>query len=309
MLPRSHWLSNFLMMFRAVVWRPFSLFLWFLLINIHCFSAQAEQMALFRLDPLGVDPARVERLAGLLRLELGRLADAAIPSQEQIQRLLQKTPKLQNCTGEIGCLIEVGGKLGVQKIISGNVGGLAQNYVVNLKLVDVQKRQEIRRIQETMSGQADQLIEAVRLAAYRLVAPEKLRGSLAVLADQPGAEVHLNSQLLGKTPLPPQQGLMIGSYTLRLSKPGYTEVIKPIEVHFQKTTRALVNMDPPPPPISLQTKKQRQVPPRPVPWYTRWWFWTTVAVVAAGAGVGLGYAVGGKATGINCNAEPERCGL
>lgn len=268
-------------------------------------------LAIFRIDPLGVDPQIVARLEGLLRIELSRLADATLPGPDAIREALNKRPELKNCTGEVGCLVTVGRMLGVERVISGNVGGLAGSYVVNLKIVDVEAREELRRIQEPISGRPDQLIEAVRIAAYGLVAPERLRGALTVLADQPGATIHLNGKPVGKTPMRTIRGLPVGTYILRVSKTGYTDVVRNIRIPFQKIAQIVVKLQ------AAGTKGRRTKRPaaatvhRPYPWYTRWWFWTAVGVVAAGIGVGLGYGIGGQATGINCDSAAERakCGL
>jgi len=276
-------------------------------------GARAEGLAIFHIDPLGVDPQIVARLEGLLRIELSRLADAAMPSPAQIKEAVNRQPSLQNCTGDVSCLVTLGTALGVDRVISGNVGGLAGSYVVNLKIVDVKQAKELRRIQEPISGRPDQLIEAVRIAAYGLVAPERLRGAITVLADQPGSTILLNGKPLGKTPLPTQHGLAVGTYILRASKEGYTDAVQKVQVRFQKTAQVVVKLQAPKGGVGTGPVTPLQVK-RPYPWYTRWWFWTAVAVVAAGVGVGLGYAIGGESTGINCTnpgtaAERAQCGL
>jgi hypothetical protein len=267
-------------------------------------ATAAHRLAVFRIDPLGIDPEIVARLEGLFRLELSRLADAKMPGPGEIEHALRRDHSLQNCTGGVGCLVRVGKLLDVEQVISGNVGGLADNFVVNLKIVDVKSEKEIRRIQEPISGRPDELIEAVRVAAYGLVAPERLRGALAVLADQPGGEVFLNGALVGKTPLPTIHGLAVGNHALRVSKAGYADVIETVRVRFQKTAQVVVQMQAPIKPAVVTA-------PRPVvrttPWYTRWWFWTAVGVAAVGAGVALGYGLGASPKGINCDAEPARC--
>ena len=192
-------------------------------------------LAVFRIDPLGVSAEIVARLEALLRMELGRLADAALPSPGQIQRLVARHRKLSGCTGGVHCLARAGALLKVKRIISGNVGGLGDSYVLNIKLVDVGAKKEVRRIQETMSGHPDQLIEAVRVAAYRLVAPERLRGSLEVLANVAGATVALDGKELGATPLAIQHNLLVGEHTLRVTKAGYSDVLQEIKVRLQKS--------------------------------------------------------------------------
>ena len=268
-------------------------------------AASAGKLAVFRIDPLGVDTQIVSRLEGLFRLELSRLADASMPGPGEIDRALRHDPSLQNCTGEVGCLVRLGKLLGVEQVISGNVGGLADSFVVNLKLVDVASGKEIRRIQEPISGRPDELIEAVRVAAYGLVAPERLRGALAVLADQPGAQVFLDGEMVGKTPLPAVHGLRVGSHVLRVSKDGYADVIETVRVRFQKTAQVVVRLQTPLK-TGAATKIKKSV--AHTPWYTKWWFWTIVGVAAVGTGIALGYGIGGGgAKGINCDLEPARC--
>ncbi len=266
--------------------------------------AQAGKLAVFRVDPLGVDVQIVARLEGLFRLELSRLADASMPSPGEIQHALRSNPALQNCTGEVQCLVKVGKLLGVEQVISGNVGGLGDSFVVNLKLVSVADAKEVRRIQEPISGKPDQLIEAVRVAAYGLVAPERLRGALTVLADRPGADVYLDGSKVGQTPLPTMHGLRVGTFALRVSKDGYADVIETVRVRFQKTAQVVVRLQAP---LARSARSHEPPKARPVPWYTRWWFWTIVGVVAAGTGAALGYGLAGNHSPINCDAEPARC--
>lgn len=269
-------------------------------------ASAAERMALFRLDSLGVPAQLVSRLEGLLRMEVSRLGATALPDPSAIERLLERHPELRGCTGADDCLAQIGRLLGVDAVVSGNVGGLADSFVVNLKLVDVRRAREVRRIQETMSGRADQLIEAVRVAAYRLVAPERLRGALNVQVTVTGADVYLDGRWLGKSPVPVQRGLPLGEYALRVSKAGYDDALQPVRVPFQKTAEVVVRLQTPArAPIDEQVLARSN---RPVPWYTRWWFWTAVGVAGAGVGLALGLGLAGT-PGINCNADPARCGL
>jgi len=268
-------------------------------------AVAARGLAVFRIDPLGVDAKIVARLDGLLRIELARLADAAMPGPAAVQRLMNKHSQLQACTGDVACLADAGRLLGVDRIISGNVGGLADSYVVNLKIVDVATRKELRKVQETISGRPGQLIEAVRVAAYGLVAPQRLRGSLAVLANVPAAQVYIDGKLVGKTPLPIQRGLKRGEHTLRVSKSGYLDAVQTVRVRFQKTAELVVKLELPKLRRGGLAAAQDE---RPMPWYTRWWFWTLVGAAAVSAGIGLGFAFSGSSA-INCSEEPGRCGL
>ncbi|MBK8480790.1 MAG: PEGA domain-containing protein [Proteobacteria bacterium] len=268
--------------------------------------ARGARLAVFRIDPLGIDPRIVARLEGLLRAELGRLADATLPGTRALERLRLSHPALSDCTGEARCLALAGRLLAVDQIISGNIGALGDSYVINLKLVDVSSEREVRRVSDTLNGAPDRLIEAIRLAAFRLVAPERLRGSLNVQVGVPGAAVYLDGRLLGHSPLAPQHNLAVGRHTLRVSKAGHHDVLQAVEVPLQNVAQLIVALEPT---ISPQRPARRATAPQGVgapPWFSRPWFWTTVGVGAAVLGAALGLALAND-SGINCDAEPARC--
>jgi len=205
--------------------------------------AFAVALALSHLEPLGLDAERAVRLEALFRAELELLAGAPLPTGAAIDAALAADPALRGCTGQPECLAALGRRLGAQRIVSGNVGALGDSYVVNLKLVDVERRVELRRVSERLSGSPDQLIEAVRIAAYRLVAPEKLRGSLAVLSDVPGASVTVDGQPAGRTPLGgPLDGLAVGAHQVRLEADGFAPFASQVDVRFQKTSELVVRL-------------------------------------------------------------------
>ena len=276
-----------------------------------------QRIVLFRLESLGMPPEIVARLEALLRVELDRLLERPMPSRAEVERAIAKDAVLRNCAGETDCLLGVGKKLGTDMVIAGNVGGLGDSYVVNLKLVDVASATEKNRIKVPLEGSPDALIEAVRVALVNLVSPESVRGNLAVLVNVKGAKVYVDGRLAGTTPLPsnlianldarPEEknGKRQNLHQLRISAEGYIDYIKPdIEVRFQKTTEVVVRLQERVvalpggelPPI----RKQRK------PFYTRWWFYTAVGVGA----VLVGYVVGRalvKDNTVDCDANPQEC--
>jgi hypothetical protein len=277
-----------------------------------------QRIVLFRLESLGMPPEIVARLEALLRVELDRLLERPMPSRVEVERAIAKDADLRNCAGEVDCLLGVGKKLGTDLVIAGNVGGLGESYVVNMKLVDVASGTERNRIKVPLEGNAEQLIEAVRVALVNLVSPERVRGNLAVLVDVKGAKVIVDGTLVGTTPLKnnvisnldarPEEkaGRRQNLHQLRIVADGYIDYIKPdIEVRFQKTTEVVVRLQervvvgpggPELPPIH----KQRR------PFYTRWWFYAAVGVGAVVAGAIIGKALSGDDP-IDCMAKPEAC--
>jgi len=254
-------------------------------------EALDQKLAVWRFDALGIDPALVAQLETLFRMELDRLDKQPMPSRRDIDRTI--TGDARECTGEEKCLAAIGKKLGVDVILTGTVGQLGDNYVLTIKAVDVATAKSLQRIQsDPLRGQPDELIEGVRVAAYRLLAPEQLHGAIQVQTDLVGAEVELDGKSLGKTPLAGNGvigKLALGKHHLRVVAPGYEHPYDDeVEVHFQKVSPVVVRLVP-----STQvvgTGKVERVVERP--FYTRTWFIVAVGVAAVGLGAVAGYGLG-----------------
>src|SRR3954470_6534457 len=138
-------------------------------------EALDQKLAVWRFDALGIAPELVARLETLFRMELDRLDKQPMPSRRDIDRAI--TGDQRECTGEEKCLAAIGKKLGVDVVVTGTVGSLGDNYILNIKAVDVASAKQVQRISsDPLRGSPDDLIEGVRVAAYKLLAPNQLQG-------------------------------------------------------------------------------------------------------------------------------------
>jgi hypothetical protein len=254
-------------------------------------EALDQKLAVWRFDALGIDPELVARLETLFRMELDRLDKQAMPSRRDIDRAI--TGDARDCTGEEKCLAAIGKKLGVDVILTGTVGQLGDNYVLTIKAVDVATARSLQKIQsDPLRGQPDELIEGVRVAAYRLLAPGQLHGAIQIQSDLVGAEVQLDGESIGNTPLPKNgviAKLALGKHHLRVAAPAYEHPYDDeIEVHFQKVSPVVVRLVPSTQVIG--TGKIERIEQRP--FYTRTWFIVAAGVAAAGIGAAIGYGLG-----------------
>jgi PEGA domain len=258
----------------------------------------APTYALTRLDALGLAPEIVAQLEGILRVELERAIGRRLPARNAVERAMQASPALADCTADPTCLAPLARSLKVTRVIAGNVGGLADSYIVNLKLVDDGGR-ELRRVAATLRGSPDELIHEVRVAALRLVAPERLVGSLAILSEVPGATVSVDGNAVGRTPLAaPLAALSIGVHHLAVERPGYSPFAEDVPVRYEKTTQVMVRQ------LAITDAARREQAARTSPRkriYERWYFWVGTAAVAVGAAVAIGFAVPKQDT-IHCMA-------
>lgn len=256
-----------------------------------------ESYALFRLDALGIEPQIVDQLQRILRVELQRVVGRELPSERAVADVVAANPKLAACTAEPACLAPLAKSLHVTRVVSGNVGGLADSYVVNLKLVDDSGR-ELRRVTATLSGSPEELIDEIRVAAFRLVAPERLVGNIAILSDVPGAAVMLDGVDVGKTPLAgPLVNLPTGVHKLAVEREGFSSFAEDVPVRFEKTTQVVVHQNAMNAAARKAERRRRAAGETPV--YARWWFWAAMAGSAIATGVAVGFAVP-KQHAIDC---------
>lgn len=257
-------------------------------------EALGQKIAVWRFDALGIAPEVVDRLETLFRMELDRLDKVPMPSRRDIDRQIQG--EARECTGEDRCLAAIGKKLGVEVVVTGTVGSLGDAYVLNIKAVDVATAKQLQRIQsDPLRGSPDEMIETVRVAAYKLLAPAQIHGAIQIQTDLVGASVTLDGKSLGKTPLP-NQGVVVkqalGNHALRVEAPGYSPFEDQVDVHFQKVSQVVVRLLP-----STETiGTGKTVVVEKKPFYTRTWF-----IVGAGvAAVLLGAAIGAAAGKVHC---------
>ena len=276
-------------------------------------GAITKKIAVLKLEALGMDEEPVNRLESLFRMELERLAGAPLPTRREIDKAISKDRQLKKCGGEDACLAKIGKKLGVDAIVSGSVAGLGDSFTINIKVVDVDSAKQLRRIaSDPLKGSPDELIDAVRVAAYRLLAPDELLGAVAILTDLVGATVSIDGKVAGKTPImEPIRRLALGEHTLKVEADGYTTFEEAVTVRFQKTSRVVVSLriegsaDPGPnepitgPPRIVTRPADRR-------WYTNKWFYIGAGVAAVLVGGYIGYQLGTD-TVVDCNAEPAAC--
>jgi hypothetical protein len=260
-------------------------------------EALDKKIAVWRFDALGIDAEIVQKLETLFRLELDRLDRVPLPSRRDIESKI--TAAEQNCTGEEKCLTAVGKRLGVDFVVTGTVGSLGDNYVLNIKAVEVATGKSQKIQSPPLKGTPDELIEGVRVAAYSLLAPEQLHGSLQVQSDLVGAAVTLDGKAIGKTPLANQgviAKLALGKHKLHVEAKDYAPFDDDVDVHFQKVSPVVVRL------VgtgeTIGTGKTITKVNDPI--YSRTWFVVGAAVVV----VGLAAVIGASAGATKCTRFP-----
>jgi len=268
-------------------------------------DAVDTKIAVVAFDALGIDDELVVRLETLFRNEIDRLSSHPVPSRRAMEEAIGTSQSLRNCAGQNRCLAGIARAMNCDVAVSGNVASLGDSYAVTIKVVDAKTGELVRRIaSDPLRGDPDRLIEAVRQAAYELLAPEQLVGSIMILSDLVGAEVRVNGAEVGKTPLAkPIYKLSLGKHEIEVVAAGYRPYRDTVEVRFQKTTRVVVRMvSREPVLVDVGDTGPR---PAPVPWYSSGWLYAGVGVVALALGGAVGYSLAGNT--IVCRGVMEQC--
>lgn len=98
-------------------------------------SLQAETIAVTNFNTNGVH-ATPEIAAKLARLELVKLNKYTVLDEFDMAEVIESDASYSTCYGRT-CLVEIGKKLNVDYMLSGNVDGLGTKIVVTIKMIDV----------------------------------------------------------------------------------------------------------------------------------------------------------------------------
>jgi len=118
----------------------------------------------------GLDEGLVKLLNELLLTEFGRSGEYEVIGGSDLASLLQLEEKKQMMScDDIGCLSELGGALGVDKLAAANIGKIGSYYLVNVKIINVREAKVERRVSYNVQGIEDKLIRAITASVKELI--------------------------------------------------------------------------------------------------------------------------------------------
>ncbi|MBI5510994.1 MAG: PEGA domain-containing protein [Deltaproteobacteria bacterium] len=247
--------------------------------------------------PVVVSPAKEYRTIALMPLtSLGSTDEAAGAIQRVLQgelekilgdkliapaRLLEHGAHVKiafgSCEGVVTCIVEVVGGLGFDAFVVGNIAGLGDDQVINLKLIDIRTGHEVRRTSEKAATDEAALVANMRKAAVELVAPELFTGFLEVIARQPGVQIMIDGKAVGMTPLANNKiELQAGRHAIEAGGEALVPFTSMVSIAYGETKQ-----------VTIELAQSSVFVGGRTPMRHRWWVWTI-----AGAGV-LTTAVGG----------------
>ena len=199
-------------------------------------SASAQEqvpIAVMDLVGRGVDEAAASALTTEVGNTLNELRVFRVITREDIKRLLQLEQTRARCTGRVdaACMAEIGGALGVDYLVYGEISRLGGTYSLSLVMLNTAKAQATNRVNRKVTDTGRLLAETER-AAKQLVQPllRNKRGFLVIDVREPGAKISVDGRLVGVSPLPGRLPLTMGAHELLVEKEGFLAWARTVDV-------------------------------------------------------------------------------
>lgn len=141
-------------------------------------AGRTFRIVVLPLAPLGgVSDGTARLLGDALAGELRKRAGVSVLTQSDVAALLglEKTRQMLGCS-EAGCMAEIGGALGADRVIHGSLGRVGESLVVNLSALDPKRGQSAASVSERLRGAADEaFLDALPAVADALLAEPTAR--------------------------------------------------------------------------------------------------------------------------------------
>jgi hypothetical protein len=121
-------------------------------------SGRAMKIAFLPLTPLGGVPKETAQLLGdALAGELRKRPGVSVMTQGDVSALLgvERTRQMLGCT-DSGCMAEIGGALGADRVVHGSLGRVGASLVVNLSALDPRRGSAAASVSERLRGAGEE---------------------------------------------------------------------------------------------------------------------------------------------------------
>jgi len=208
---------------------------------------EGRKVLVGELTGLGLDERIVEAFQNYMQSSLQTIDGVTLVSRIDLDFALadKRNRRYRTCKGlpRTRCAVGRGELVGADVVVHGTITSLGEAFNVNLRAVGVKERRVLGKYSAAISGSRDQLIPKVRLAAFELIAPDKVLGSLFVETDVSGVAIEIDGKSVGTTPLDdPVTNLTPGKHVLVLRRPGFKEVRQEFTIEAFETARLKVEL-------------------------------------------------------------------
>ncbi len=189
-------------------------------------SEASPQAAKSKLAALGIsaegDPQLARTYLDVLVTALGETGVYDIISQNEMNAILglEKLKDVAGCD-QASCMAEIGGALGVERIVTGSVSRVGDATVVSLQLINVKYGNVENRVSMPWTGREGAIVDVIAAAAQSLVftLAQKKPGSVDVTGAPAGAQIFVDN----KPATSHTADLALGPHSLRVSADDYAD--------------------------------------------------------------------------------------
>ena len=204
-------------------------------------------VAVMDLAGRGVDETAASALTTEVGNTLTQLRVFRVITREDIKRMLQLEQTRAQCTGKVdaACMAEIGGALGVDYLVYGEVAKIGGTYSLSLVMLDIGRAEAAHRISRKVSDPG-RLLSEVEVAAKQLVQPllKDKKGFLVLDIAEPGAKVSIDGRLMGLSPLPGRLPLAMGAHEVIVEKEGFLAWARTVDIPPNQATITRVALVP-----------------------------------------------------------------
>lgn len=131
--------------------------------------ADSSSVAVLDIQGTGIEASFLPTLTEVLTVEIDNLGKYKVIAGRDVQAMIgfEKQKDVLGCT-DASCLAEIGGALGVDRIVASHIGKVGSTYVVNIKLINIRKADTEGRVYETVQGEVDALLATIRKSVGKL---------------------------------------------------------------------------------------------------------------------------------------------
>jgi len=136
-------------------------------------KATLPRVAIVEIEPVaGVSAGSAKLLTNIVTARVGAMGRFEVISSTEVSAMLglEKQKLLLGCT-DSGCLSEIGGALGVDYLLSGQVGKIGSRFSLILSLADVRKARIVGRQSPLCEASEDVLVDTAQKAVAALFKP------------------------------------------------------------------------------------------------------------------------------------------
>jgi hypothetical protein len=201
-------------------------------------SGTADRLLAWPLKADGVAADRAETVSHALRAQLEVVLGGRLVTLAEVEALKQDPDAAGSvaCVEQLACAADLGGRLGVGRVLAGSVRAGVDLNAVELWLVDVLQQREAGRVYGVLPQDDRAWGSALRELSVRLVAPEQYMGVLVVNGVEPVVELFIDSQreVMDRSTRVARLPLPVGKHAVEARRGGAVVVNEVVDIRFEE---------------------------------------------------------------------------